>query len=162
MKSTIFIFAGFFLLNVTTLFAQVQIDSVRKDSIEIKKNGFAKNGKMLKPKELLSIMQSTPASYESMKIAKTNYDVANVFASAGGFLIGWQLGAVVGGRQGNWTVAGIGAALFATAIPFGSAYAKHAKKAANTYNNGLNKLGYKKVTISPGFTSDGMGLTMRF
>ena len=162
MKSTIFIFAGFFLLNVTTLFAQVQIDSVQKDSIEVKKSGFAKNGKILKPKELLSIMQTNPASYETMKIAKTNYDVGNVFASAGGFLIGWQLGAVVGGRRGNWAVAGIGAALTATAIPFIAAYAKHAKKAVNTYNNGMNQIGYNKVYVYPSLTSNGMGLTMRF
>ena len=144
MKSTIFIFAGFFLLNVTTLFAQVQTDSVRKASIEVK------------------IMQTDPASYETMKIAKTNYDVGNVFASAGGFLIGWQLGAVVGGRRGNWAVAGIGAALVATAIPFIAAYAKHAKKAVNTYNNGMNQIGYNKVHVYPSLTSNGMGLTMSF
>ena len=162
MKSTIFIFAGFFLLNVTTLFAQVQTDSVRKDSIEVKKSGFAKNGKILKPKELLSIMQTNPASYETMKIAKTNYDVGNVFASAGGFLIGWQLGAITGGRKINWVPFGIGGALIAAGIPFSCAYIKHAKKAVAAYNKDLNRTAYKKVQVEPGLTSNGIGLTMRF
>ena len=157
MKSTIFIFAGFFILNANVLFAQTQ-----KDTIEVKKANFVMNEKKLKPKELLTIMQDHPESYQMMKIAKTNYDVANVFGFAGGALIGWQLGAMTGGRKMNWIPFGIGGALIGVGLPFSSAYLKHAKKAVAAYNKDLNRTAYKKVQVEPGLTSNGIGLTMRF
>ena len=157
MKSTIFIFAGFFILNANVLFAQTQ-----KDTIEVKKANFVMNEKKLKPKELLTIMQDNPESYQMMKIAKTNYDVGNVFGFAGGALIGWQLGAITGGRKINWMPFGIGGALIVAGLPFSSAYIKHAKKAVSVYNKDLNRTAYKKMQVEPGLTSNGIGLTMRF
>ena len=157
MKSTIFLFAGFFILNATVLFAQAQ-----KDTIQVKKASFFMNEKRLKPKELLTIMQKNPESYKMMKIAKTNYDVGNVFGFTGGALIGWQLGAMAGGRKINWTPFGIGGALIVAGLPFSSAYIKHAKKAVSVYNKDLNRTAYKKMQVEPGLTSNGIGLTMRF
>jgi hypothetical protein len=157
MKSTIFLIAGVLMLNVTVLFAQVQ-----KDTIQIKKASFVRHDKRLNPKQLLGILQENPESYHMMKVAKSNYDVGNVFGFAGGAVVGWQLGALAGGRKANWTSVGIGGALIVAGIPFSSAYMKQAKKAVAAYNNGLNPIGYRKVHIYPSITSNGFGLTMRF
>ena len=157
MKTTIFLFSSFFILNATVLFAQIQ-----KDTIQIRRASFVRNEKKLNPKQLLVIMQGNPESYQMMKVAKSNYDVGNVFGFAGGAVVGWQLGALAGGRKANWTSVGIGGALIVAGFPFSLAYLKHAKKAVAGYNNGLNQTGHKKVHVYPWLTSNGIGLTMRF
>jgi len=121
-----------------------------------------RNEKKLNPKQLLAIMQGNPESYQIMKVAKSNYDVGNVFGFAGGAVVGWQLGALAGGggRKANWTSVGIGGALIVAGLPFLSVYLKHAKKAVASYNNGLNRVGYREIFICPSITSNGIGLTV--
>lgn len=115
------------------------------DTIKIRKEMgrvYIYNGMKLKPKHLLSIMEPNPAAYSEMKRAKTNYDVGSVFGFAGGFLVGWSIGAIITGGEVDWRIAGAGAALIGASIPFSIGQTKHTKKAVKMFNN------YKKSTTS--------------
>ncbi|MGV3502970.1 MAG: hypothetical protein ACO1O1_04635 [Adhaeribacter sp.] len=135
------------------------------DSITVKKAMgvvFSQNGKPLKPRQLLDIMQSNPEALAGMKKAKTNFDVGYGFSFAGGILVGWTLGTALGGGDPNWAMAGVGAGLIGISIPFSSAYSKHAKNAVRRYNEGLNQTSMNKVDLRLGLAGSGLGLRLAF
>ncbi|MFC5284602.1 hypothetical protein [Pedobacter alpinus] len=160
MKTLLFMLMAFSFLDA---FNQTTIST---DTIEVKKGFgtvFKQNGKPLTPKQLLNITEANPEAYQQMQIAKRNYAPATIFGSIGGFLVGYPLGSAIGGGKPNWTLAGIGAGLIGLSIPFSSAYTKHTKNAVETYNNGLQKTGFKpKVNFNIGIAGNGVGLKMVF
>ena len=135
------------LIAVLVVSSQMIFAQAPQDSIEIKRGVFRQNGKMLQPKQLLEITKSNPVAFEYMQKAKKNYLPATILGSIGGFGIGFPLGGLVAGRTMNWTVFGIGLGFVAVSIPFSSAYTKNAKNAVLTYNQGLQKTGYKKIFL---------------
>ena len=145
-------------MSTNLLFGQVQ-----KDTIQIKKAGtYISNGKKLTPKQLFALTKTNPEADVVMKRAKSNFNTGSIFSSAGGFLLGWQLGAAISGGKASWAGAGIGAGLIAASIPFSAAYVKHSKQAVTLYNNGLKQTASRKLQVYPGLTSSGIGLTARF
>lgn len=110
------------------------------DSITIKKifGGckFEQNGKTLTYSKMLEQMQSNPEAYNYMKKASDNVGVANIFGFAGSFLVGWPIGTAMAGGKPNWSLAGIGGALFCISIPISSSINKNAAKAVALYNGG--------------------------
>ena len=127
-------------ISTNFLFAQAP-----QDTIIFKKGKFQQNGKLLKPKQLLEITKTNPEAFKYMQKAHKNYAPASILGAIGGFGIGYPLGGLIGGRDMNWTVFGIGAGFIASSIPFSSAYVKNAKTAVSIYNQGLQKTGYRKV-----------------
>lgn len=98
-----------------------------------------------------------------MKVAKSNSDVAGVFGLAGGFLIGWPLGSLVGGRDPNWALVGIGAGLIAIGIPFSGSAVRHAKESVRIYNEGLPTIGINhEMEINLGFKGNGVAFNLKF
>lgn len=127
-------------IAVLILFTNLTFGQNQTDSITFKKKGiYLQNGKILKPKQLLEITKDNPEAYALMKKAQTNYAFANVFSFTGGFIVGWQLGSLVGGGEPNWGVAGAGVGVVLIAIPFSSAYIKHSQNAVDLYNASLKK-----------------------
>ncbi len=127
------------LLSVSQLRAQdnTKIEIIKRPLGTI----FQQDGKVLAPKQIMKITQSNPEAYEEMRKAKSNYNISQLFATVGGFLIGWPLGTAIGGGEPDWALAGVGASFVLISIPFGSTYTKHASKAVNLYN--------QKETVPP-------------
>ncbi len=126
------------LLLTTLVFASRAQSST--DTIKIRQDLgkiYIYEGKKLRPKQMLSIMEPNPAAYTKMKRAKTNYDVGSVFGFAGGLLVGWSLGALITGNELDWRIAGAGAALVGISIPFSIGQAKHTKRAVSIFNDGI-------------------------
>ncbi len=98
---------------------------------------FTQDGKNLKFTEIVDIVKNNEDAYKLAKSAKSNYTVAQILGGAGGFLIGWPIGAALGGGDPDWTIAGIGAGLVAISIPFNSGANKKMKKAIEHYNSSL-------------------------
>jgi hypothetical protein len=150
----------FSLLFTVQLFAQTRVDS-----IEVKKGfstTFRQNGRNLTPKQLQEITQSNPEAKKEMQLAQSKNVVASILGTAGGALIGWPVGAALGGGEPNWTLAGVGAGLVAIGIPFSASYVKHATKAVQLYNGGQMQSSVPKLDVKLGFTGNGLGLNMKF
>jgi hypothetical protein len=156
MKKTLLVL-GICILNLYPLLAQIQADT-----IQITKSRYIYQGKKLTPKQLVVLTEKSPNAHTAMKKAKSNYDAAYVFSSAGGFLLGWQVGGAIAGREINWAGAGIGGGLFLVSLPFSGAFTKHAKAAVIEYNKGVSQTGLRRVKLFPTLTSDGIGLSARF
>lgn len=150
---------------ILTLFMSNGFSQTQQDTITIKKSlgtVYIQNGKMLKPKQLLELTKSNPVAYEAMLKAKKNQVPAAIFGSIGGFCIGYPLGAAISGSDMNWTLLGVGAALTVISIPFSSAYNKNTSTAVKAYNEGLQKLSYKKVRLESMLSLRGLGLKATF
>ncbi|MEO9476138.1 MAG: hypothetical protein ABJG41_11400 [Cyclobacteriaceae bacterium] len=67
---------------------------------------FSQGDKTLTINQLLSTMKENPEAYDLMKSAKSTTDAATVLGAIGGFMIGWPLGAAIGGASptGHWPV----------------------------------------------------------
>jgi hypothetical protein len=130
-----------------------------KDTIEVRKRTFRMHGVVLKPRNMLELMQPCHKAYEEMRVAKRNYDYGSAFAGVGGFLIGWPLGTAFAGGEPQWALAGVGAGLIAISIPFSSGYKRHARNAVANYNAGRCA---ETSQLEFGTTSSGIGLIMRF
>lgn len=125
------------------------------DSIQIHKTVvtyFLKDGKKMGPKHLMRTMKYDSIAYMVMERARTNYDIANGLSFSGGFLIGYTLGAVIAGKDLNFTTLGIGAGLICLSIPLNISYLKLAKKAIGFYNSGIHKSGFKRFELKLGLT----------
>lgn len=149
-----------FLMGISQLYAQSS-----SAPIEVKKSlgvVFQQNGRNLTPRQLLSLTGKSDEAYREMKIARSNYSAASVFGFAGGFMVGWPIGAAIGGGDPSWAMAGIGAGLIAIAIPFNSAYSKHAQKAVVIYNEGLKQSNKDQIDFELGLTCSGIGLRITF
>jgi predicted MFS family arabinose efflux permease len=132
------------------------------DSIMVVRNTFVQHGQSLSPAQLLSVVESNPEAKKEMEIAKSNASVANVLGYAGGFMVGWPIGTMLGGGEPNWTLAGIGLGVILLAIPFGSGYTKHATRAVRIYNKSLQETGQRKTEWHLGLNRNGIGLVVHF
>ena len=121
---------------------------------------FISDGKVLKPREVLVLLESNPEAYQEFKKAKTNLAVANVFGFIGGAMIGWPLGAAAGGGEVQWGVVGAGAGVALLSIPFNSSYNKRAKRAIDLYNNKPTSAILRQPSVS--LQPWGFGAKVRF
>jgi hypothetical protein len=130
--------------------------------IEQRKSRFFQNDRLLKNRQMLEIMQAYPEAYESMRKAKSNADVASVFGFAGGFMVGWTLGGLIGQGEPTWGLGATGVGLILVAIPFSSAYTKHAGNAVSLYNSQISGSSRKEFDLKLGMGSNGIGLRLSF
>lgn len=137
----------------------------QSDSIQIRKRlgpVFQQSGRNLTPNQLLNITKPNPEAHEEMKIANKNYIASLFFQIPGGFLIGYPIGTAVAGGKANWTLAAIGAGLVVVAIPLISGFNKHATNGVNIYNKGLKVSPMHSSSMSLGFSTNGIGLRVKF
>ncbi len=158
MKKTIVIF----ILTLTT----ITICNAQK--IEIKKvfggYQYSQNGNRMTMGKLIKVMESNSEALKFMKRAKSNNVLASILGGTGGALIGFPIGAAIGGGDVNWTLAGIGAGLVAIGIPISSGANKNAQKAVELYNASLISSSFYKFKPEFKFVANenGVGLSMNF
>lgn len=143
--------------------ARVKGTVTAKDSIWMKGNSFYQGTVKLRPKDVLSVLESNPASREEAARARSNYNASQVVGFVGGFLIGWPLGQAISSKQEpQWGLAAGGVALLiVVGIPLSAGFKKHTEKGISIYNR-------KTPSGSPGLsfqflpTVNGGTLVVRF
>ncbi len=137
------------------------------DSITMKKvfggYQFYQGEQLLKMGDLTSAMVLNKEAYKQIKAAQSTYTMASILSYAGGFLVGWPLGTVIGGGEPNWTLAAVGAGLIVVSIPISQSFNKKAKQAVDTYNGGLQTSSFwDRNELNLSMTGNGIGLTLNF
>jgi hypothetical protein len=150
MKTRIFLLFALLLFSYTRSQAQ-------HDTIQIVKNKYILDGKALRPNQMLDLMKDYPDAYNSMKKAKTNYNVAMTFAFAGGFCVGYSLAGLFSGNESSWILTGVGAGLIVAGLPFNKAYNSNAKMAIRLYNSKIRQVSCNEVQFYFGVTENGVG-----
>jgi len=135
------------------------------DSITIVRNNgviFMQNSIVLTPKRLTGVLKSNTAAYSELRAARNNAFASSLFGYAGGFCIGYPIGAALSGMEPQWTLAAVGVGLIAFSIPLHAAFVRRTENAVNIYNTGLKKTGCLQKEMHLTATSNGFGLIMRF
>ena len=157
------------IVAATTVQAQVvdSTSSTRSDTIRIVKKSsgyhFYRKRKELKINQLQTLLKTNDQAYKYIKSAKSSGTIATTFAYAGGFLIGWPLGTLMGGGKPNWALAGVGAGLAGISIPFSQSAMKKAKKAVREYNSTITSnapISFKEFKV--GVSANSVGLIVKF
>ncbi|MFI5130517.1 MAG: hypothetical protein ACHQFX_11020 [Chitinophagales bacterium] len=110
-----------------------------KDSIEMVDNFFSglrfyQHDQKLTLAGLSQVMYPNKEALKYLNKAKTNNTLGFITGIVGGFLIGYELGSLLGSNDINWAVMGTGAGLILISIPFNSGTRRNARKAVYLYN----------------------------
>jgi hypothetical protein len=137
-----------------------------KDTIQCLKTsgGYKYNfdNKDLTITQLGEMMQKNLVATGYLKKAKSGSGFANVFGYAGGFLIGYPLGTLIGGGKANWTMFAVGCGLVVIAIPIVSTANRNLKKAVNAYNHEEMTSNLPTYNLTLGINQSGPGLRLCF
>ncbi len=120
-----------------------------------------KEGKKLPPAKVREIMAGNNEALKSYNTGQALGVTGVVLASSGGFLLGFELGAFLGGREVNIAVLGAGAGGLAIGLVFALVGDSQVRKSVMLYNLKLNnnQIPYQ---VHLGFTKTGVGLSLRF
>jgi hypothetical protein len=138
-----------------------------QDSITMKKvfggYQFFQGEKILNMSKLVNAMKPNEQAYKEIKSARTTYVFANIVGGIGGALVGWPVGAAVGGGEPNWTLAAIGAGVIIVSIPISIKFNKQAKIAVNTFNSDYRSTTFRdKSELRFSLSGSGIGLALSF
>ncbi|MFY0607560.1 MAG: hypothetical protein JXR10_12660 [Cyclobacteriaceae bacterium] len=161
MRKTI----AFILVCISSI--TLSAGQISDESISMKKvfggYQFFQGEKRLTMNQLVEAMKSNSAAYSKITDAKSTYSVTGVLGAAGGFLIGWPLGAAIGGGKPNWSLAAVGGGLALLSIPVSKSFNKKAKDAIETYNSGLTTAAFwDKKELNLKGTTNGLSLVLKF
>ena len=155
------IIATVLVLSITATFGQTAPDSISMKKV-FGGYAFFQNEKRLNMNQLLIATETNEQAYKIMKEAKTTYTWATIVGSAGGFMVGWQLGTALAGGEPNWVMAGVGAGLVIVSIPISNKFNTQAKSAVETFNGGLRQTSFwNKNELKFALTENGVGLTLK-
>ena len=124
---------------------------------------FHQGDKKLSFEQMVDVVKSNDKAYKEIRKAKSNTTLTNVLGFAGGFMIGYPLGALIRGGEPNWALAGVGAGLVVVSIPIASSVKKHVQTAVDIYNSDIKATSYHwHNELHLGLTQNGVGLNLRF
>jgi hypothetical protein len=129
----------FFIIvcGITTSFSQ---DIKAKDSIimtgsVMEGTRFYQHGEKISMGRVTELLKVNPGAYTFLKKSKANNVPALILSIAGGFLVGYELGSLAGGRDIDWGVMGGGLGANGISIPVYIVAKHNAKKAIDLYNS---------------------------
>lgn len=150
---------GFLFIFQGELLAQQNQRPIEKTH---KKGVYKYNNTRLSPKQLMELTESNPVAYRQMKKAKSHYDLATIFGTIGGGVVGWAIGSSISGKDFNFGLLTVGGIFIACSIPFIIDYKNRSKIAVEHYNSRLNMSEYKTIDYKLAFTGNGLGLVVSF
>jgi hypothetical protein len=117
------------------LFSAFAVSAQSRDGdLRMQKSKIFRDDTLLKPKDVLRLMEPVPEAHAAYKKAKANYNAGQVIGFIGGFMIGYPLGTAIAGGDPQWGVLGGGVGLLLLCLPLNTAYKKHSKNAIELYN----------------------------
>lgn len=156
------------LLSLTVFFVSASYGQTSNDSIAIIKSGggtvFVQNGEQLNVNQLLNRMKPKPEAYKLMQKAQNTYTLGTVLSVAGGALVGFPIGTMLGGGDPEWGMAGAGAVLIVISVPLISKFKREVKIAVDAFNRDIQQTTsfWGQTELRLAFSGNGVGLTLSF
>jgi hypothetical protein len=102
---------------------------------------FQINGERASKKAFLKTISSNKAAYDLASRGSSQQNSSVLLSAIGGGLIGWPIGAALGGNKDpGWILAGIGAGVIAIAVPIYKGGSKKIHRAVGIFNEGATGL----------------------
>ncbi|MEA5258246.1 hypothetical protein VB264_10685 [Arcicella aquatica] len=138
--------------KVTTTINENQKVLDSQDSVYFKGGGIIYKGihyKKIDEMDNILLKTSNPQITNNLVSYRSKSKFANTVASVGSFIMGWSIGAAIGGKGFNTGLFGIGTGIVGIGLIINSSANKQLKQAIATYNSGL--VLDKKVSLTPIF-----------
>ncbi len=135
---------------------------VQNDTLAFNKNRFELNGRIILFNQVTNLMKDNVEALSAIQKVKSNNAATAIFSYAGGFLIGYPFGQVIGGGKPQWKIAGIGVGLVLISIPFSVAARNNARLAVRIYNEKVMQTGSGGAKIDFGLTDTGLRVRYSF
>jgi hypothetical protein len=149
------------LVSVSGLLAQTSDITVSERGGFLKHKVYTKCEIELTTSQLISLFSKDPDLKVYYKPMALTYAAGTILKSAGSLLVLWPVTeSFYADTDPNWTLAYIGLGCMVLAIPFDLSFNKHAAKAVQYYNSRYHNTG--DLQLNFGFTSNGIGLVMKF
>ncbi|MGJ8685149.1 MAG: hypothetical protein ACSHWW_11025 [Nonlabens sp.] len=116
----------------------------------------------LQNSELNDILVLNETAHRLFYDARQYRGISQVMGFAGGFLIGYQLGNLITGKEFNVLQGSIGAGLIGIAIPINIAQNKKIDRAVDIYNDGLSESSTVPMELSLTTSGTGLGFSITF
>jgi len=161
MKKYVFAF-GLSVIFLSGMMAQLPTDSVRivyKKAVPKYYYGDMK----LNMAKLVNIVGTNFAAYPEIKAAQSTQTLADVFAFAGGFIIGYQVADIFFGKDPNLILSGIAVVLIGISFPIDKKAERQTLQAVGTYNSGFRTSSLENSGgLNVAMTQNGIGLLWTF
>jgi hypothetical protein len=148
---------------IITIILAMSISYLQAQKIEYVKEidgyHFKQNGKTLKTKKLLELMQGHPEAHQFMTSAKRKMTWVNILGFASGALIGWELYDVIAREKVDWEIIGAGLGLMLISAPIYQKANQQEFMAVELYNGNIKNTSMQWQVQQ---SSDGIGLAIRF
>ena len=124
---------------------------------------FQINGERTSKKEFLKTISANNAAHDLASRGSSQQNSSMLLSAIGGGLIGWPIGAALGGsKDPGWILAGIGAGVIALAIPIYNGGSKKIHRAVSIFNEGATGMhgGRGRPGVSLAVRGAGVGLVL--
>ena len=168
MQSKHFISSLLFILSFASW---SQEEEIRLDTLSVNRSlidiGFHRNGQSIRKSDFRETVAVNQTAKEYFRKGNNQEILANIFAYAGSFSIGWFLGSFLFSEtpdQVNWSMGAAGIVGVLISIPIASGAENNYKRAAKTYNKSLkNDLGFwNRSKLNLNISSNKIGLCLKF
>ena len=124
-------------------------------------NGVWQNNVKINPSQVREIMSGNSEALQKYNGGRSLYIAGQIIAVPCAALLGWDLGARLGGGEGNVTLLGVGAAGTAVGLIMSYLGQGQMKTSLQLYNSALNN-NATSYQLNFGVTQNGIGLCMKF
>jgi hypothetical protein len=119
-------------------------------------------GKQLSLSQLGSAVESNELAYAQFKKAQSANIFSMILGGVGGFMMGYQLGGVIAGREANSKMLGIGTGLAVISIPLTNKFVKQIRSTVDIYNGKIKSTSPPTTEFKMGVSAAGLTFAMCF
>lgn len=162
MKKFVLLLVSLFLLGIGFAYSQSSNEPIVIDDAIIGHHFYHGDEEIKTVSKMKAIVANDQLALQEVKKAAVPEVFSYIFAFAGGFAMGWEIGGLLWGKFDPYIFAG-GVGLAAVAFGFSAVANNQLLKGARIYNSNLdNSSNSNNVSLELGFVPGGVGLTLTF
>ena len=162
MKKFVSLLVFIFLFCIGSAYSQSSNEPIVIDDDIIGHHFYHGDEEIKTLSKMKAIVANDQLALKEVKKAAVPEALSYIFAFAGGFAMGWEIGGLPWGKFDPYIFAG-GVGLAAVAFGFSAAANNHLLKGARIYNSNLEySSNSNNASLELGFVPGGIGLTLTF
>lgn len=162
MKKIVLLFISIFILGIVFAYSQSSNEPIIIDDAIIGHHYYHGDEEIKTVSKMKAIVANDQLALKEVKKAAVPEVLSYIFAFAGGFAMGWEIGDLLWGKFDPYVFAG-GVGLVAVAYGCSAAVNNQLLKGARIYNSNLeNSSNSNNVSLELGLVPGGVGLILTF
>ena len=162
MKKLLLLSVSLLLLGICNVYSQSSNEPIVIDKATIGHRFYHGDRELKTVNQVKAVVANDQLALEEVKKATAPEVFSYIFAIAGGFMIGWEIGALAFNKSNPYVLIG-GVGLVGVAFGFSAIVNSHVKKGVQIYNSNLETTAHSSnIKVDFGIVRGGIGLTMTF